>query len=78
MNTATLAAIIANNSTAALAFKDSDQEKAKRVIQSLVSIFVESSLGASRKDTDSAKTFLAEQIKTFERDADGVIVMTTK
>ncbi|MFT3818039.1 MAG: Wzz/FepE/Etk N-terminal domain-containing protein [Rubrivivax sp.] len=49
-----------------LAFKDSDQEKAKRVIQSLVSIFVESSLGASRKDTDSAKTFLNDQIKQYE------------
>lgn len=49
-----------------LAFRDADQEKAKRVIQSLVSIFVESSLGASRKDTDSAKTFLNEQIKTYE------------
>ena len=49
-----------------LAFRDSDQEKAKRVIQSLVSIFVESSLGASRKDTDSAKTFLNEQIKQYE------------
>lgn len=49
-----------------LAFKDSDQEKAKRVVQSLVSIFVESSLGASRKDTDSAKTFLTEQIKQYE------------
>jgi polysaccharide chain length determinant protein (PEP-CTERM system associated) len=50
----------------ALGYRDADQEKAKRVIQSLVSIFVESSLGASRKDTDSAKTFLNEQIKTFE------------
>lgn len=49
-----------------LVFRDSDQEKAKRVIQSLVSIFVESSLGASRKDTDSAKTFLNEQIKQYE------------
>ena len=49
-----------------LAFKDADQDKAKRVIQSLVSIFVESSLGASRKDTDSAKTFLSEQIKQYE------------
>ena len=47
-------------------YRDSDQEKAKRVIQSMVSIFVESGLGASRKDTDSAKTFLSEQIKTFE------------
>ncbi len=49
-----------------LNYRDPDQEKAKRVIQSLVSIFVESGLGASRKDTDSAKTFLSEQIKTFE------------
>jgi polysaccharide chain length determinant protein (PEP-CTERM system associated) len=49
-----------------LSFKDSDQEKAKRVIQSLVSIFVESSLGASRKDTDSARVFLDEQIRNFE------------
>lgn len=49
-----------------LSFRDSDKEKAKRVIQSLVSIFVESSLGASRKDTDSAKVFLNEQIKSYE------------
>ncbi len=49
-----------------LAYRDAEQDKAKRVIQSMVSIFVESGLGASRKDTDSAKTFLAEQIKTFE------------
>ena len=49
-----------------MAYRDIDPDKAKRVIQSLVSIFVESGLGASRKDTDSAKTFLSEQIKTFE------------
>ncbi len=49
-----------------LTYKESDQEKAKRVIQSLVSIFVESSLGASRKDTDSARVFLDEQIRNFE------------
>jgi polysaccharide chain length determinant protein (PEP-CTERM system associated) len=49
-----------------LVYRDSDQEKSKRVIQSMVSIFVESSLGASRKDTDSAKTFLNDQIKQYE------------
>ena len=49
-----------------LAYRDADQEKAKKVIQSLVSIFVESSLGASRKDNDSDKTFLNEQIKAHE------------
>lgn len=47
-------------------YRDSEPERAKRVIQSMVSIFVESGLGASRKDTDSAKTFLNEQIKAFE------------
>ncbi|MCY7317024.1 MAG: chain length-determining protein [Rubrivivax sp.] len=49
-----------------MAYRDSEPERAKRVIQSMVSIFVESGLGASRKDTDSAKTFLNEQIKSFE------------
>ena len=49
-----------------MAYRDSEPERAKRVIQSMVSIFVESGLGASRKDTDSAKTFLNEQIKNFE------------
>ncbi len=49
-----------------LNYVEADKDKAKRVIQSMVSIFVESSLGASRKDTDSAKVFLDEQIKGFE------------
>ena len=49
-----------------LAYRDENAGRAQRVIQSLVSIFVESSLGASRKDTDSAKVFLNEQIKTYE------------
>ena len=47
-------------------YRDKEPERAKRVVQSIVSIFVESGLGASRKDTDSAKTFLTEQIKSFE------------
>jgi polysaccharide chain length determinant protein (PEP-CTERM system associated) len=49
-----------------LVYRDTDQDKAKRVVQSLVSIFVESSLGATRKDSDSARTFLNEQIKQYE------------
>jgi polysaccharide chain length determinant protein (PEP-CTERM system associated) len=49
-----------------LGYRDSDPETAKRVVQSLVSIFVESSLGATRKDTSTATTFINEQIKTYE------------
>lgn len=48
-----------------LSYRDSDPEQAKRAVQSLVSIFVESGLGASRKDADSAKVFIDEQIKSY-------------
>ena len=49
-----------------LSFRDSDPATAQRVVQSLVSIFVESSLGNSRNDTATAKTFIADQIKGYE------------
>ena len=48
-----------------LSFRDADAERAKRAIQSLVSIFVESGLGASRNDAASAKAFINEQIKSY-------------
>lgn len=46
-----------------LAYRDSSPEKAKRVIQSLVSIFIESSQGDTRKDANTARKFIDEQIK---------------
>jgi polysaccharide chain length determinant protein (PEP-CTERM system associated) len=50
----------------ALNYSDAEPAKALKVVQSLVSIFVESSLGNTRKDTESAKLFLDEQIKGYE------------
>lgn len=49
-----------------LGYRDSDPETAKRVVQSLVSIFVESSLSGQRKDTSTATAFINEQIKAYE------------
>lgn len=49
-----------------LSYRDKNSEKAQRVVQALLTIFVESSLGATRQDSDSARRFLDEQIKTYE------------
>lgn len=48
-----------------LSYRDTSPEKAKKVIQSLVSIFVESSLGSTRRDSDTARKFIDEQIKGY-------------
>jgi polysaccharide chain length determinant protein (PEP-CTERM system associated) len=50
-----------------LSYRDPKAEKAKRVVQSLASIFIESNLGEKRKDSDSAKKFIDEQIKVYEK-----------
>jgi polysaccharide chain length determinant protein (PEP-CTERM system associated) len=48
-----------------LSYRDTSADKAKKVVQALVSIFVESSLGSTRKDSDVAKQFIDEQIKGY-------------
>ena len=48
-----------------IAYSDKNPQEAKRVVQSLLTIFVEGSLGDKRKDSDSARRFIDEQLKTY-------------
>lgn len=46
--------------------EDEDPKLAKRLVQALLTIFVEETLGESRKDSDSVQRFLDQQIKEYE------------
>lgn len=50
-----------------LTYQNSNPALAKSVVQSLLTILVEGSLGNKRKDTDSAKRFIDDQIKAYEK-----------
>ena len=50
-----------------VSYQSSQPERAKRVVQNLVSMFVESGLGDKRRDSEAAKRFIDEQIKIYEQ-----------
>lgn len=50
-----------------LGFMDESPELAKRMVQAFLTIFVETNLGESRKDQDSAEQFLLREVKEYER-----------
>lgn len=50
-----------------ISFQDVQPERAKRVVQDLVSLFVESGVGNKRRDAESARRFIDEQIKGYEK-----------
>jgi polysaccharide chain length determinant protein (PEP-CTERM system associated) len=54
------------NNLYVITYRDSDREHARKVVQSLVTIFVESSLGEKREDTVNAVKFIDDQIKRYE------------
>ncbi|NMG47388.1 chain length-determining protein [Azoarcus communis] len=56
-----------SNNLFTLAYSDERPERAQRIVQSLVSLFVESGLGGKRQDSDSARRFIEEQIKNYEQ-----------
>jgi polysaccharide chain length determinant protein (PEP-CTERM system associated) len=49
-----------------ISYRDPDPHQAKAVVESLLKIFVESSVGDKRQDTRSAIKFLDEQISRYE------------
>jgi polysaccharide chain length determinant protein (PEP-CTERM system associated) len=51
----------------AIVYKNRIPEEAKRVVQSLLTLFVEQSYGDKRKDSDQARRFIDEQIKVYEQ-----------
>lgn len=48
-----------------ISYSSENPQEAKRVVQSLLTIFVEGSLGDKRKDSDSARRFIDEQLKAY-------------
>ncbi len=50
-----------------ISYTDKDPETAKRVVESLLKIFVDSTVGEKREDTKQAQRFLDEQLKEYEQ-----------
>ena len=48
-----------------ISYSDKNPKDAKLLVQSLLTIFVEGSLGDKRKDSDSARRFIDEQLKSY-------------
>jgi polysaccharide chain length determinant protein (PEP-CTERM system associated) len=49
-----------------VSYQDTSPERARRVVQNFVSMFVESGLGDKRRDAEGARRFIDEQIKSYE------------
>ena len=50
-----------------LSYRDENRNQAQKVVQSLLTIFVESSLGDKRQDTQTAVKFLDDQIRAYQK-----------
>jgi polysaccharide chain length determinant protein (PEP-CTERM system associated) len=50
-----------------ISYQDVEPDRAKRVVQDLLSLFVESGVGNKRRDNEAARRFIDEQIRGYER-----------
>jgi polysaccharide chain length determinant protein (PEP-CTERM system associated) len=50
-----------------ISYRHPDRAKARKVVESLLSIFVESGLGDKRRDSEAARSFIEDQIAIYER-----------
>jgi polysaccharide chain length determinant protein (PEP-CTERM system associated) len=56
-----------DNNTYTISFEDTDRHMSQRVVQTLLSTFVDDTLGFKRSDTEGAQRFLEEQIRDYEQ-----------
>lgn len=54
------------NNLYAISYRDTDPQRAQRVVQGLVELFVDSGVGDKRRDSEEARRFIDEQIRTYE------------
>ena len=57
----------ANASLYEISVRDRDRDVARRITQSLITVFIESSLNEKREDSSGAQSFLDEQIAEYEK-----------
>jgi polysaccharide chain length determinant protein (PEP-CTERM system associated) len=50
-----------------ISYQDENPERSKRVVQDLLSLFVESGVGNKRRDSEGARRFIDEQINGYEK-----------
>jgi polysaccharide chain length determinant protein (PEP-CTERM system associated) len=48
-----------------ISYSDHDRERAQRVVQSLLTIFVEGSVGDKRRDSEAARQFIDDQLRSY-------------
>jgi polysaccharide chain length determinant protein (PEP-CTERM system associated) len=50
-----------------ISYQDANGDQAKKVVQSLLTIFVETSLGKTRQDISSSQRFIEEQLQQYQK-----------